>query len=79
MLVVRVLAIHNSLEPTSQEATNQEVEATNLEATNLKATSQEDMSYSSLEVTSQKAFRPPRKLATSTRLQVTTLIPGKSR
>ena len=74
MLVVRVPAIHNSLEATSQEATNQEVEATNL-----KATSQEDMSYSSLEVTSQEAFRPPRKLAISTRLQATALIPSKSR
>ena len=74
MLVVRVLAIHNSL-----EAISQEVEATNLEATNLKATSQEDMSHSSLEVTSQEAFRPPRKLAISTRLQATTLILGKGR
>ena len=68
MLVVRVLAIHNSL-----EATN------NLEVTNLEATSQEDMSSNSLEDTSQEAFRPRRKLVISTRLQATTLIPGKSR
>ena len=57
MLVVRVPAIHSSLDTTSQEG----------------------MSYNSLEVTSQEAFRTPRKLAISTRLQATTLFLGKSR
>ena len=33
----------------------------------------------SLDVTSKEAFSPPRKLATNTSLQATTLIQGKSR
>lgn len=63
MLVLRVPAIHNSLEDMSLNS--------------LEVTSQEGLSYSISQEAFR--VRPPRKLAFNTRLQATALISGKSR